>query len=138
IVGDDQAGWIDDEAGAERIDLARLEAAAVVAAAIATAAPAILEEVIEELLERRTGRQVRHRAAAAGVDGLRGRDVDDGVDHLLGDISDVFRPASRCRACQQGARGDARGESERACASQDFDRAEHGGSVSWRIKCVYR
>src|SRR5206468_11690432 len=90
-VGDDDAGGIDDEAGAERIGLARLQVAAALAAA------AVLEEIVEEFLERRTRRQLRDRAAAVaaalGLDRLRGRDVDDGIDHLLGDVGDTFGPA---------------------------------------------
>src|SRR5882757_2283586 len=86
VVGDDDAGGIDDEAGAERVGLARLQ----IAATALAAATAVLEEVVEKFLERRPRRQLRDRAAAAvtalGLDGLRGRDIDDRVDHLLGDI----------------------------------------------------
>ena len=88
VVGDDDAGGVDDEARAERIGLARLELAALVAA-LAGRPAAVLEEVVEEFLERRARRQLRHRAALVGLDRLRGRDVDDGVDHLLGNVGDA-------------------------------------------------
>src|SRR5207302_1921616 len=96
-----------DEAGAERIGLVRLQF--VVAAALAARPPAVLEEVVEELLKRRTRRQLRHRALAValGLDGLRRRDVDHCVDHLLRHVGDAFGatrrsesdppPPSRCR-----------------------------------------
>src|SRR5581483_5456117 len=52
VVGDDQPRRVDDEAGTERVDLARLQTAAVAALTL----PAVLEEVLEELLEWRAGR----------------------------------------------------------------------------------
>jgi hypothetical protein len=61
VVGDDDAGGIDDEAGAEGVGLARLQ----IAATALAAATAVLEEVVEKFLERRPRRQLRDRAAAA-------------------------------------------------------------------------
>ena len=62
IVGHDDAGRIDDEAGAERVDPARR---CVRDLAVALTAAAVLEEIVEELLERRAGRQLRHRRCLA-------------------------------------------------------------------------
>ena len=90
-------GRIDDEAGAERVHPAR-RVLPVLIVALLTAAP-VLEELVEELLERRAGRQRRHRVVAV-VDTLRGRHVDHRIDDLFGNIGDVVRarapaPASR-------------------------------------------
>ena len=63
IVGHDDARGIDDEAGAERVGLVRLQIAAL---GTARTAMAVLEEIVEELLERRARRQLRHRAPALG------------------------------------------------------------------------
>src|SRR5262249_62116104 len=82
IVGDDDAGRIDDEAGTERIDTARTAFAVL---RIALAAP--IEEVPEQLVQLRIARQLRHRGVAR-FDLLRGGDIDDRVDHLLGDVGD--------------------------------------------------
>jgi len=64
----------------------------------------VVLEIVEEFLERRVRGQFRHRALAIawgrrilGFDGLRGRDVDHRIDHLLGDIGDRFRTARGCR-----------------------------------------
>ena len=57
IVGDDDAGRVDDEAGAERIDAARRTVRRLLVAALAAA---VLEELLEELLERRARRELRH------------------------------------------------------------------------------
>ena len=63
IVGHDDARGVDDEAGAERVGLARLHRALVAAlGSAARTAAAVLEEVVEEFLERRARRQLRHRA----------------------------------------------------------------------------
>ena len=62
----------------------------------------VLEELIEELLHRRAGRQIG-QFVDARIDLLRRRDIDDGVDHLLGDVGDVVRPARRRRAAPAGA-----------------------------------
>ncbi len=94
VVGHHDAGGIDDEARSQRIHPARRVRPPLVVALLIVAA--VLEEVIEELAERRTRRQLRHRIVAV-VDGLRGRDVDDRIDDLFGDIGDVVRTARRCR-----------------------------------------
>ena len=60
VVGDDDAGRVDDEAGAERADAARRAVRRLIAAALTAA---VLEELLEELLERRAGRQVAAPAA---------------------------------------------------------------------------
>src|SRR6516225_1448394 len=69
----------------------------------------------EEFFERRTRRQLRDRAAAVAFDRRgqkrrprRGRDVDHGVDHLLGDVGDAFGSARvRRRRREQGNRAKA-------------------------------
>ena len=124
IVGDDDAGGIDDEAGAERIGLVRLQSPSPPPLGRRRA---VLEEVVEELLERRARRQLRHRAAAVaaalGLDGLRGRDVDHRVDHLLGDVGDAVR------AAREGRRGDER--AGRAEADRGQPGAQATGSGLW-------
>ena len=96
IIGDDKAGRIDDEAGTERIDPMR-RLIRIVAAAVAVP---VLEELVEKLFHRRTGRQVR-QLGHVRIDLLRGRNIDDGVDHLLGNVGDVLGSASRCRPGRQ-------------------------------------
>ncbi len=98
VVGDDDAGRIDDEAGTERTDPARRAIGGLLI--VATLSAAVLEEFLEELLERRTRRQIRRllRAAArATLDLLRGRDVDHGIDHFFGNIGDGLGAA-----CENG------------------------------------
>jgi len=70
IVGDHDPGRIDDEAGTERIDAARPVGAVLVVIALLTLTGPVLEEIVEKLLERRTGRY-RGRRAVAVVDALR-------------------------------------------------------------------
>ena len=121
IVGDDEPGGIDDEAGAERVDPPRR--AVLIAAALA-AAP-VLEEFVEKLLHRRTRRQIG-QPAHAGVDLLRRRDVDDGVDHLFGNVGDVFRSA-RCRRPGGRQRDHCRKRGERESGPrQTGQMARHG------------
>ncbi len=98
IVGDHDALRIDHEPGAERVDPARPAIWRV-----PSRPTAVLEEFLEELLERRAGRQLRGRAAAR-FDLLRGRDVDYRVDHLLGDVGNRLRAARRRRRAQQRQR----------------------------------
>jgi hypothetical protein len=104
VIGDDDAGRIDDETGAERVDAARRLIGIVAAlaalpawAAVAPLAAMVLEKLIEEFLHRRAGRQIR-QFGDARIDFLRRRDVDDGVDDLLGNVRDIVRtPCRRCR-----------------------------------------
>ena len=88
IIGDDEPGRIDDEAGAQRVDAVR-RVVQVVALAVV-----VLEEFVEKLLHRRAGRQIG-QFADVRVDLLRRRNVDHGVDHLFGDIGDVLGSARR-------------------------------------------
>jgi len=67
VVGDDIAVGRDDEAGAERLRLARLGLLPVLL---------LFLEAAEQLVERRAGRQARDAAQAADFDFLRGRNVD--------------------------------------------------------------
>ena len=64
VVGDHDAGGVDDEAGAERVDAARRAVGRLVVAALAAA---VLEELLEELLERRARRKLRHGLLAAAL-----------------------------------------------------------------------
>ena len=139
IVGHDDAGGVDDEAGAERVGLVRLQIAAL---RTARTAMAVLEEIVEEFLERRARRQLRHGApavaAALGLDGLRGRDVDHRVDDLLGDIGDAVGAARQGRHRRQDA-GDAnagakadRGQQRAQAMAQGWNRTGHIRSLSWK------
>ena len=95
IVGDDEAGRIDDEAGAERIDAARRLVRIVAALAVV-----VLEELVEELLHRRARRQVG-QLFGARVDFLRRRNIDHRIDDLFGDVGDAVRTARRRRLRRQ-------------------------------------
>ena len=75
----------------------------------ARAAP-VLEELLEKLLHRRARRQIGH-VAHARVHLLRGRDIDHRIDHLLGDVGDIFGPARRRHGGRQ--HDDRGGESRR-------------------------
>src|SRR5262249_12652884 len=71
---------------------------------VAAGSAPVLEELIEELLHRRAGRQVG-KFGDARIDFLRRRDVDHRVDHLLGNVGDVFWPArGRRLRCGQDQR----------------------------------
>ena len=86
VVGDDDALLgVDDEAGAQRLHL--LRAAILVAATV-------LEELVEEILERRALGQLRHRHRARtfrALHGLRGRDVDHRAEQAFGEVGDRSR-----------------------------------------------
>jgi len=116
---------------AERIGLAALHLAALVAV-LGGAAATVLEEIVEELFERRARRQLRHRfpvaAAALGLDVLRGRDIDDGIDHLLGDVGDAVRPARAGRHRRQQAGG-----TERDRNPHQTQAAAQGGSGTGHV-----
>ena len=87
VVGDDDAFLaVDDEAGAQRGHLAVGRRAAALA----------VEEVLEELLERRALRHARQGHALGALRGLAGRDVDHRVDQLLGHRRDAGRAARVC------------------------------------------
>ena len=92
IVGHHEAGRINDESGSQRVDPARRLIGIITAPA--TLAAAILEKLIEELFHRRTGRQIGH-VGEVRIDLLRGRDIDDGIDYLFGDIGDAVRSAGQ-------------------------------------------
>src|SRR5665213_1799979 len=66
-----------------------------------------------------------------GFDGLRGRDVDHRVDHLLGDIGDAVGTAGKCRRRDHeagGAEAD-RGQPGAQAMSQARDRSGHVESL---------
>ena len=86
IIGDDEAGRIDDEAGAERGHAVRH------LILVAGAAAMVLEELIEELFHRRAGRHVG-KVFDMRIDFLRGRDIDHRVDDLFGDVGNVVGAA---------------------------------------------
>ena len=70
-------------------------------------------------------------AAALGLDGLRGRDVDHRVDHLLGDIGDAVRAARQSRRRQdRRAQARRRGRSRPAGDAGDSSRLESHRSYS--------
>ena len=138
VVGDDDAGRIDDEAGAERVDAARRAIGRLVVAALAAA---VLEELLEELLERRARRQVAAPAAPPPLppprafDLLRGRDVDHRVDHFFGNVGDVFRAARRDVGVESAGsamrRGRNRGQSRLPEGMREGgEQAGHGRQIS--------
>ena len=82
----------------EPSEVTRRGAVGIIAVVVAALAAVLLEEIVEKFLHRRTGRQIGH-AADARINLLRGRNIDHGVDHLLGDVGDVLRaPAAAGRA----------------------------------------
>ncbi|MCY1245839.1 hypothetical protein D9M72_590180 [compost metagenome] len=115
VVGDDEAGGINDEAGAERIN------GALTVAALATLP---FEELVEIGLVGRALRHLRCRRIVIVLDLLRGRDVDDRVQQPGGEIGNGSgtvgrrangrvlgerRAAEGKRACQrQNAQGGAK------------------------------
>ena len=107
VVGHHDAGGVDDEARAQRIDPARGVRPVLVVALLIVAA--VLEEFVEELLEGRTGRKLRRRAVAV-VDRLRGRDIDHRIDHFFGNIGDVVRTARGHRSGKKRDRHHRRGK----------------------------
>ena len=62
----------------------------------------VLEEFLEELLKRRTRRQLWHGAAASQIDRLLGGNVDHGVNDLFGHVGNALRPARRGRDQKAG------------------------------------
>jgi hypothetical protein len=111
-----------------------LQAAVLVATRTAAA---VLEEVVEELLERRAWWQLRHRApvifaavaaaATLGLDGLRGGNIDHRIDHLFSDVGDPVGTA-RKRRCGERGNGGAKAErrQQRAKAiAQGWNRDGH-------------
>jgi hypothetical protein len=136
VVGDHDAGGVDDKAGAERVHAARRAIGSLFVAALAAA---VLEELLEELLERRARWKLRHgllaaAGAAASLDLLRGRDVDHRVDHLLGDVGDVFRAAGKCRRREDGQRENSGGHRGQCRLPDDMcegsEHASHGRQFS--------
>src|SRR5262245_54633504 len=92
VIGDHDAGRIDNEARPERVHSAWRVAAAVLVV-VPLAAP--IEEVTEQLVELRVVGQIRRRTATSLVARcyvLRRRDVDDRVDHPFGNIGDAVGP----------------------------------------------
>ena len=97
VVGDDDAGGVDDEAGPQALRPAgwrvALAARCRVGAGRAAWRTVALHEVAEEPLEGRAGRKLRHLRAAAiatGGDGLAGGDVDHRRQQFRGQIGEAF------------------------------------------------
>jgi hypothetical protein len=112
VVGDDDSGGVDDEAGAGGVRAALLLTGRVVAlAAFALAAP--VEELLEQILERRAGRELRHRPAA-GLDRRRGRDVDYRVGHPLDEIGEGFGGRARIGGQRHGEGDERESRDERS------------------------
>ena len=95
IVGDDDAGGVDDEAGAERVDAARRPVRR-------RGSPPWPRRFLKNSSKNSSngepggscGRAPGHRDRRAEPrTRLRGGDVDHRVDHLLGDVGDVLRSA---------------------------------------------
>src|SRR6185312_12046136 len=86
VVGDDDTLFgVDNETGAERLHLLR---------AATFVAIAVLEEVVEEILEWRSFGQLRHwhgTWSLSALHRLRGRDIDHGAKQALRQIG------NRCR-----------------------------------------
>jgi hypothetical protein len=98
VVGDDITRWIDDEAGAERADI-------VVAA---WAALLLIEEVVEEFLERRAVRCARRRAGTfIALDVLRGGDVHHRIEKPFSKVGNRGRTIQRRRALRFSGAGKA-------------------------------
>ena len=132
IVGDDDALRVDDEPGAERIDPVRRAIRRLSPGAAAAAA--VLEELLEQLLERGAGRQILQRSTTC-VDRLRGRDVDHRIHHLLGHVGNPLRAARGRRARRQGEHqrraGQSRHDGLRDLTGQRAEKAGHRTGVSW-------
>src|SRR4029077_5025219 len=96
VVGDDVAGRVDHEARAERGRLAWLCLGSAALRAVA------IEEILEEFLERRAGRELRPARRRAlflllRLQGLRRRDVDDRGQQLVGEIGEAVGRRTRYR-----------------------------------------
>ena len=67
------------------------------AALLLLLAAALVEEVLEEFLEGRAGRKLRHVPQARSLLGhvLRGRDVDDGRHQLVDQLGEALRRLAR-------------------------------------------
>jgi len=59
----------------------------------------VLEELVEKLLI--ASRAADRASRDMRIDFLRRRNIDDGIDHLLGDVGDGVGPARRCRPRRQ-------------------------------------
>src|SRR3954469_13120330 len=94
VVGDDDPRRIDDEARAERVRAALTRAVALPTRPALAALSAAVEEFLEQILERRAGRQLRQRPPAR-LDRRRGRDVDARRYNVLGEVGEGFRRRAR-------------------------------------------
>ena len=95
----------------------------------------VLEELIEELFHRRAGRQIGH-VGDVRIDLLRRRDIDDGVDHLFGDVGDAVGTPRRRRLRRQDderrhQRGDRSAVPQHVRKAANGGMAKHGGRCSW-------
>ena len=91
VVGDDQAGWVDDEAGAERLHRCGPE----------FALGRVVEEVLEELVVGLVGCGMSGGGSASGArdrHALRGRDVDDRIEQALREVGEGERLSRRGRS----------------------------------------
>ena len=95
IVGDDDPGWIDDEAGAERI---RFALVLFLFLPVIAALLAALEELLEKIVEGRTRLQLRRILGALVVHGLRRRDIHDGIADRIREIGEGLRSLRAGRA----------------------------------------
>jgi hypothetical protein len=108
VIGCDQPRRIDDETGTERGGAPRLGLRTLAARQV------LVEEVLEELLERRAGRELRHfRTLPVGLQGLGRRDVDDRRQELgreLGEaIGSRLGEGGRCSKEQRNGEDEGQG-----------------------------
>ena len=104
--------------------------------------PLLVEEVVEELLERRALRHLRQRHALRPLDRLAGRDVDHRVDQLLGHRRDGLRSALRHRGGLAPMHGRSQQHDRRqpsgGARPSDTDRAQHRRANSVSHRCQRR
>ena len=164
VVGHDDAGAVDDEAGAQRLQAMRLAvraglalvlplvwrvlarvAVVVTTAVIATMRVGAVHEVLEELLERRARREGRHlRPLVAGgrLHVLRGADVDHGRQQAFSQVREAVRRAARERAgrkAEGGGQGQRGGKAHRG--GYPYDQAVWSWPAStskWALRICWK
>ena len=128
IVGDHDAGRIDDEAGAQRRDAVRR-----CCRFWLSPLPHCCGEFLKNSSKnpRRASRAEAAASHCRGFDGLRGGDVDDRIDHFLGDIGDAVRSARRAPE-RRGAGSRPPQRRPRRCGRRE--RRTGRGSRPWAMK----
>ncbi len=103
IIGDDNAGWIDDEAGPERIGLALVRTLRLIVFSLPVAA----KELFEHFVERRTRLELRHIGRPLFLEGLSRRNIDDRIANGFGKISERIWAARLSRQHHERHRAEA-------------------------------